>query len=201
MIYKIAPYSNPNEGMPFVIWPEAFTEEDISKILEIGEEQIITNANVVDTIDKSREDSKVRKSKVSWIHLNSNTSWLYEKATTYARRVNGEYYRFDIDGLYESMQFTIYEDTENGFYNWHQDLGVYSTVSVTRKMSMSMILSEPDSYEGGDLEIWGSSGIMKAPKIKGTPVFFPSFLLHRVTPVTKGTRKSLVIWFGGPAFR
>jgi PKHD-type hydroxylase len=201
MIYKIPPHSNPNEGLPFVIWPDAFSEDEVNKIIEIGEEQILDNANVVDSIDKSREDSNVRKSKVSWIHLNSKSSWLYDKATAYARRVNGEYYRFDMDGLYESMQFTVYEDKEKDFYHWHQDIGVYSTVSVTRKISMSLLLSNPDDYEGGDLEIWGSTGIVQAPKVKGMPVFFPSYLLHRVTPVTKGTRKSLVVWYGGPAFK
>ena len=71
----------------------------------------------------------------------------------YLRRINGEFYRFDVDGMYENMQYTVYESINQGFYNWHTDIGVYSSDSVTRKLSMSLLLTDPSTYEGGDLEI------------------------------------------------
>lgn len=201
MIFKIAPFANPNEGMPYVTWSEAFTRGDVDLIKILGETLPFNEAGVVDGMDKIRTDNSLRKSKTSWIPYNKNSSWLYEKISIYLRRINGEYYRFEVDGMYEQLQYTIYESESSGFYNWHQDIGVYSSSSVTRKLSMSILLTDPLTYEGGDLEIWGSSGIVPAPRELGQIVVFPSYLLHRVTPVTKGTRKSLVIWFGGPAFK
>ena len=158
MIFKIAPYANPNEGMPYVTWSEAFTKGDVDLISILGEALPFNEAGVVDGIDKTRTDNSLRNSKTSWIPFNKNSSWLYEKISVYLRRINGEYYRFDIDGMYEQLQYTVYESNSAGFYNWHQDIGVYSTSSVTRKLSMSILLSDPVSFEGGDLEIWGSTG-------------------------------------------
>ena len=201
MIYKIAPYANPNEGLPYVTWSEAFTKGDLDLIEIIGDSLPFNNAGVVDGVDKVRTDNSLRNSITSWIPNNKDTNWLYEKISFYLRRINGEYYRFDVDGMYEQLQYTVYESEKSAFYNWHQDIGVYSTLSVTRKLSMSILLTDPTTFEGGDLEIWGSSGIMPAPREYGQIIVFPSYLLHRVTPVTKGIRKSLVIWFGGPAFR
>lgn len=201
MTFKIPPYANPNEGLPFVTWSQGFSNEEIELIKEIGDSLPQNDAGVVDGIDKVRMDKLLRKSITSWISFNNDTSWLYEKISTYLRRINGEFYRFDVDGIYEQMQYTIYEHDKAGFYNWHQDIGVYSSVSITRKLSMSVLLSDPNTFEGGDLEIWGSTGITPAPREYGQVIVFPSYLLHRVTPITKGIRKSLVIWFGGPAFR
>ena len=71
-------------------------------------------------------------------------------------------------------------------------------IGKTRKISMSLVLSDPDEYEGGQLEIWGKSiDVYK----KGSIIFFPSWMPHRVTPVTKGTRYSLVMWFIGAPFK
>jgi len=201
MIYKIPPFANPNEGMPYVTWNNAFSKDENDLIIKIGDSLPFNEAGVVSGIDQVKTDDLSRISNTSWITYDNTTSWLYDKITNLVRRMNGEFYRFDIDGMYENMQFTIYEGTRKAFYNWHQDIGVYSSGSVTRKISLSMLLNEPDNFEGGDLEIWGSKGVIKAPKVRGAPIVFPSYLLHRVTPVTKGIRKSLVIWFGGPAFK
>jgi PKHD-type hydroxylase len=66
-----------------------------------------------------------------------------------------------------------------------------------RKISITIQLSDPDEYEGGDLELWAGVGQVKAPRFQGCAVLFPSYILHRVTPVITGTRKSLVLWVGG----
>lgn len=201
MLYKIPPFANPNEGMPYVLWSLAFNEDEIDKIHTIGAALPFNEAGVSNGIDQTRQDNNIRVSKTSWIPFTKDTGWLYQKTSTYLRRINGEFYRFDVDGMYELLQYTVYESEKDSFYNWHQDIGVYSTNSVTRKLSMSILLSDPATFEGGDLEIWGANGIVQAPRELGQVVVFPSYNLHRVTPVTKGIRKSLVIWFGGPAFR
>lgn len=201
MIHNIAPYANPNEGMPYVVWNGAFSDGELDLMEKIGDSLPTQEANVVNGIDDSRVDKKQRVTEISWIHKNPETEWIYTKISSYLRRMNGEFYRFDITGMYESLQYTVYRGTESAFYNWHTDIGVYSTNSVTRKLSMSILISDPTSFEGGNLEIWGSSGPMIAPKQRGLPIVFPSYSLHRVTNVTKGIRKSIVVWFGGPAFR
>ena len=108
----------------------------------------------------------------------------------------------------ESCQITRY--TKDGFYNWHQD-GIGSHPETfnrpgdkflhgnTRKLSMSIVLN--DEYEGGDFEIFNLIPESEVPRLQeGSIIVFPSFMEHRVTPVTKGTRYSLVAWFVGPPF-
>jgi PKHD-type hydroxylase len=87
-------------------------------------------------------------------------------------------------------------------YTWHCDYGVSTGDSYTRKISMTLPISDPNDYEGGDLELIDYQGnILKAPKEKGTMIFFDSRIPHRVTPVIKGKRISLVAWMMGPKLR
>jgi PKHD-type hydroxylase len=116
-----------------------------------------------------------------------------------ARQLNGQYYRFDLYGFLEDFQYTVYLGGEAGHYDWHIDAGA-STVSP-RKLSLVLQLSDPSEYEGGELQFMTSSGITTVRKEKGFVVAFPSYTLHRVTPVTSGIRKTIVVWITGPAFR
>ena len=193
--YNFKPLANPSEGTTLVKFSNAFSDIECDMI------QMLENFIQIDEIGvstKNNMESKTRRSKAGWIIYEKNIEWLFDKIVTYGRKANNEVFRFNIDGLHEPFQYTIYEQENEGFYNWHLDIGVYNEMTVTRKMSMSMVLNDSAEYEGGDLEVWGASGVVTAPRERGTPVFFPSFLLHRVTPVTKGIRKSLVVWFGGP---
>jgi len=106
-------------------------------------------------------------------------------------------WNFDIWGFPDNLQYTIYHGN-GGHYDWHLDLG--PNIS-NRKLSMVMQLAGPDEYTGGDLEINVGGSILTVPKEKGLICFFPSFLLHRVTPTTSGTRISLVTWLGGNNFK
>jgi len=200
-IHPIDPYSNPNEGMAYVTWQKVFTDDELFNIEKIGDSLPFNDAGIVIGIDDVAKDKNMRISSTSWIDKVYNTEWLYNKIGDTVRRINGEFYRFDIDGLYEKMQYTVYRSENKGFYDWHTDIGVYSTVSVTRKLSVVMVLNDPSEYEGGDLQLWGSTGFMTIPRERGMIIVFPSYVLHKVTPVTAGIRKSLVIWVGGPAFR
>ena len=107
---------------------------------------------------------------------------------------------FDLYTILDDIQYTEYYATKKGHYGWHQDIG--SGWLSKRKVSITVQLSGPDEYEGGDLEYWrGGDGCETAPKDKGLVFIFPSYMMHRVTPVTKGIRRSFVLWVGGEHYR
>jgi PKHD-type hydroxylase len=114
-----------------------------------------------------------------------------------ARNLNGQFFGFNLFGFNESMQYTVYKDN-GGHYDWHIDKGILS--SSPRKLSLVLQLSDPSEYEGGDLEIMISKDVIKLEKRKGLVWAFPSWVLHRVTPVTKGIRRTIVVWVTGPKF-
>jgi PKHD-type hydroxylase len=107
-------------------------------------------------------------------------------------------WKFDVHSIVDSIQYTEYPHG-NGHYDWHIDIGPASINH--RKISIVVQLSDPEEYEGGELEIWSGATPVTIPKKKGNIVIFPSFLMHRVTPVTKGLRKSLVLWVGGGSYK
>jgi len=105
---------------------------------------------------------------------------------------------FDGIQLTEPAQYTHYP--VGGFYEWHTDNDVVGkNEPPVRKISMTLLLSSPEEFEGGELELMDNKKVAKLKQ--GQAVFFASFIPHRVKPVTRGERKSLVMWFGGPSFR
>ena len=106
--------------------------------------------------------------------------------------------KFDLTAMNESIQYTEYYE-DGGQYDWHMDCGI--GIQNQRKISVTVQLSDPSDYEGGNLDFNMGGGELTAPRAKGAAVIFPSFYLHRVTPVTKGTRKSFVLWVGGEPYR
>ena len=111
---------------------------------------------------------------------------------------NNNMWKFDLTHMRESIQYTEYYEG-GGQYDWHMDCGI--GIQAQRKVSVTVQLSHPDEYEGGDLQFMLGAGQIWAPRVQGAAVIFPSFFLHRVTPVTKGTRKSFVLWVGGEPYR
>jgi PKHD-type hydroxylase len=82
-------------------------------------------------------------------------------------------------------------------YGWHQDYGG----TISRKLSMVVQLTDPSEYEGGNLQVFTSEQPKNIRKQRGLIAVFPSFIVHQVTPVTQGTRQSLVAWVSGPSFK
>jgi len=197
MLYTIAP--PPNFGITeqdFVTWNGGFTDEEILKIIRLGD-SLEKEDSKIDGGEVSPKD--VRISDVSWITPNQDAIWIFDKLSWILRQLNGQFYRFNITGFNEAIQYTTYygKEEEGGHYRWHSDHGR----DAPRKLSMVMQLSDPSEYGGGNLEIMSSQGeIMTVEKKKGFIAVFPSFRTHRVTPVTSGIRKSLVVWATGPAF-
>jgi PKHD-type hydroxylase len=137
----------------------------------------------------------IRKSTIAWIDIQSDSQWLYEKIWGTFQAVN-RWFKFDLFGLVDEIQFTKYA-VGDGF-GWHLDAGAGQT--STRKLSMSVQLCDDVEYAGGDLELCACPQLDPRRRL-GTIIVFPSFLAHQVTPVTQGTRYSLVAWAHGPAFK
>lgn len=173
------------------------THEDIQKIEDIASELEIIEGNVSGNLDAS-EKPRGRKSNISWIPPNNN-SWLYQKIHNVVSFINNQYYHFDLEGV-ELIQYTTYH-APDGAYNMHVDYDPNSLVH--RKISLTIQLSDDNSYEGGDLVVYPSSFDMpiKSLRKKGSMTSFLSHMIHEVTPVTKGTRKSLVVWVAGPPLK
>lgn len=155
---------------------------------------VLQDGNVSGTIDHS-----YRNSRIHWIPKNKDTMWLYEKLAWFIKDANKSMWNFDISNFFEDIQYTEYDASYEGKYEWHVDVGDNTT--STRKISVSIQLSDESEYEGGDLQFHINRSIVTAPKGKGDVVLFPSYLLHQVKPVTRGRRKALIMWMHGPAFR
>lgn len=179
----------------YYYYANAFTPEEIIQIRELGDslktQKAVTGGEGEGTV------SDYRISEIAWIDENPNSSWLYNKIANYALDANQQMWNFDIWGYFDQLQYTIYYGN-GGHYDWHADLGPGIS---NRKLSCVLQLSDPQEYDGGELQMNIGSSIISVPKGLGTLCFFPSFLLHRVTPLTSGVRKSLVTWLAGANLR
>lgn len=183
-------------------WQELFDEEEVAKIVEYG-----NSLEFQDGLTGNNEDvdESYRRSKISWIDRNDDTQWIFNKLECAVFRLNSAYHGLDIDRIH-TLQFTKY-DEESPFYDWHWDMSEddpdMSNLHVIeqRKLSAVVQLSDPEDYEGGELEMSICGRIFSVEKRKGTLNLFPSFVLHRVTPVTKGERYTLVAWYTGPDWK
>lgn len=173
-----------------------FTSEECDKIIEYGRSLEVTSGQTGHNEEVSNDDS-VRKSKVSWIGWNQETDWIFQRLFDWSVKINNQFYQFDLTGFFEKIQFTEYE-APDGHYTWHSDGGAKEFSN--RKLSIVVQLSDPKKYEGGELQFFTGSEV-SIEKKKGGTTFFPSYMQHRVTPITKGKRYSLVIWVSGPPFR
>lgn len=180
-------------------WENGFSDDEISEIIKVGEGKVLGDASV-GFDQEGRVDSSIRRSRVGWISQ-PELPWLYERMGWIARKLNGEFFNYDITGFNEDLQYTVYQSTNEGYYDWHMDKGYSSNGAPPRKLSMVLLLSDPEEYEGGDLELMTGNTYDTASKTKGMVHVFPSFLIHRVTPVVKGTRRSLVVWLCGPRWK
>ena len=148
------------------------------------------------------ENANVRRAKITFIDRYKHPE-IYQRMWDIAVDANLNAYNFDISTL-EILQFTLYESKDSGKYDWHQDSHWDVNSLCDRKLSIVVQLSNPSDYEGGEFELFNSefTGQDKIDlKQKGTVITFPSFIKHRVKPVTKGERMSLFGWLTGPKFR
>jgi PKHD-type hydroxylase len=198
-IYNFAPMASLDQGLPYVTWENAFTEDELNQFVEYCDSLELSKAKI-GGCDIEDDYRNIRVSKTSWITNNDHTGWIYDKLAFIARSLNAKFYNFDLSGFVEDMQYTVYDGEESGHYTWHIDMAYDST--APRKLSIILQLSDPSEYDGGEIQTSSGGSIENtAIKQKGLVVAFPSWMLHRVTPVTKGVRKTLVVWVAGPQFK
>tara|TARA_R100001086_G_scaffold242248_1_gene169781 strand:- start:522 stop:1106 length:585 start_codon:yes stop_codon:yes gene_type:complete len=175
-----------------------FTPEECNIICRLGRSLPPIQAEVGGS-KKGTVDTKTRISHISWIPFDHpDAKPMYNRLKEAMYMTNKRHFNFENMELNENAQYTEYP--EGGFYNWHMDLDTdMSKEPPVRKISMSLILSPENEFEGGGLEIQKPGNIL-SPK-QGHAVFFASFVNHRVIPITRGIRKSLVMWFGGEPFK
>jgi len=143
---------------------------------------------------------QIRRADLSWLDDIPQASWVMDRMMRLVAQANRESFGFDLDEFAESPQVARYGAERAAHFDWHSDIGA-GALAQKRKLTVVVQLSDPGDYAGGVLEVWPDSTIRTAPRDRGTAVIFPSFALHRVTPVTHGTRWSLTLWSHGPAFR
>ena len=140
----------------------------------------------------------IRKSNITWIEPEGNSEWLFRHLTDVIKMANQTYFDFDLVHI-EPLQYTVYNEGE--YYTKHIDTTWREPGRYPRKLSFSVQLSDPSEYDGGDLVLYTDSNPFYAKREKGSITFFPSFVMHEVTPVTRGTRKALVGWVRGPKWK
>ena len=198
-----------NDPQQWYWFKEGLTKDEVKKIINLASELPIERASTInqkgDTVPDS-DPNGVRSSMVKWIPQHGQWGWLYTKLLAFAKEANDSLWNFDLITAPESIQYTEYYAHENGHYDWHQDIGPGDLPS-RRKVSITIQLSDSEEYEGGELQITTGGDTSNdwvattCPRGSGVAVLFPSYLMHRVSPVTKGTRRSLVLWVGGAHYK
>ena len=173
-----------------------FTPEQCQLIINAGRSEPQQTAQVGGN-SGGTVDTKTRTSHISWIPF-SKLPEMYKVIENIMLKTNSNHFGFDGMRLTEPAQYTEYPT--GGFYDWHIDSNVNCVNEPPiRKISMTCLLSPESEFEGGGLELMSDGKIVR-PK-QGQAIFFASYIRHRVIPISKGIRKSLVMWFGGPSFR
>jgi len=176
-----------------------FTPEQCQNIIDMGHQQKSEEAKV--GTKEGREgsyDTKKRITTISWIPFKALPD-MYQIIERTMKQVNGNHFGYEGMQITEPAQFTEYP--KGGFYDWHMDAEVNCQFEPpVRKISMTILLSPQNEFEGGDLEFMAEGN--KPPQLlQGQAIFFSSFIRHRVSKVKKGVRRSLVQLFGGPPFK
>jgi PKHD-type hydroxylase len=195
--------STPNSSWMFELdtveswayWDNLFSKVECEKIIEIGNSKLAIPAIVGSTTAEVNKD--IRDSKVAWLYPVDDLVWAYQRITGAVDSLNKRFFNFDLYGMTEGFQFTKYE-APSGYYGLHVDRGLNLT---PRKLSVTIQLNESADFEGGTLSLYEGNEPTEPEMHQGKMVLFPSYTLHEVKPVTKGTRYSLVCWITGKPFK
>lgn len=200
MIYPIPPRSTP--GKDFLAYWEGFlTVEDINLLLAQPEWLNVQAGCIGGAGETNGINEQIRTTDVAWIGVKPEVASIWAKLADAVAEVNSRYFHFDLTGFHEPMQLGVYTGQKQAHYDWHIDAAPADR-NAPRKLSMAMLLSDPSEFEGGEFQVkTATDEVQTLECVKGRAWFFPSYTLHRVAPVTKGVRRSLVLWVGGPAFR
>lgn len=166
-----------------------------AKVEQWNEGQLASNSGVVDSPVGQTTRSVLQQ------RLPSDAIWALAKVLHQVSALNSRFHRFDLAGIsqMDPAMLLKYEAQRTDHYEWHVDSGPSNS---SRKLSFSLQLSAPEDYDGGELEFLPPVDCDgQGMRSRGALIVFPAFHLHRVTPLTRGTRHALVGWLHGNAFR
>ena len=178
----------------YAFWKKAFSKKECQTIINIAKNKGLIKGTTLN--DNKTKD--VRDSKISWLYSSDNIDWVFRRVTDITLNLNKRFFKFNLFGINEGFQFTNYK-APSGKYGKHIDRAMNIPV---RKLSISIQLTNPKKYEGGELKLYNDKkegSVMN--KEQGTLIIFPSYTLHEITPITKGERDSLVTWVTGKQFK
>ena len=201
-IYCIDNFLTDNEIEKIKTYAKTLIKEDAKVATKEKEKKEFTLDYHIKDTNKGITPKK-RITDIKWFKLNKDTEWLFKKIINKIIDVNSK--NFDLQLKFvEDLQFSEYTEEKKGFYSKHYDCGIKKSLDNyvdIRKLSFTIQLTDENEYKGGELIFYLDDGEKKAPKSKGTIIFFQSDISHEVTPVTKGIRHSLVSWVQGPNLR
>jgi PKHD-type hydroxylase len=172
-----------------------FTEKLCKEIIDLSS-TLKKEQGQIYSKDEKDGNKKRRQSTISWIDFNK-MQLMYDDLSYLVQKINRNNFGFSNIQITEPAQVSEY--SKGQFYDWHTDTAIDMNIEPpVRKLSMTLLLNDPNEFEGGNLEIAGKK---MSPMKQGYAAIFASFLQHRVTPITKGVRKSLVVWFNGEPFK
>jgi len=180
----------------FTTLPSFLDAEHCDEVIRLGEESLAQSGK--SGVAGKGVNPDIRQSTITWLAPSRATRALYRRVERTTLAANDRFFHFSVIGMSEALQFARY-GPDRDHYDWHQDIG--DGPATLRKISIIVQLSPPDAYEGGDVELLISTRAARLPRDRGAAILFPSYQLHRVTPVTAGTRYSLVCWISGEPFR
>ena len=188
-----APGNDPDLNDHFVQANSSLTMAEVDRVREIGDALESTSVKLY-----GRHDESHVRASGSHFPLVEGTRWLYERMMRETLAINERSFRYDLWGFHENFYYLRYEAPGEHF-DWHLDIG--GLTPAPRKLSLVLQLSSPDEYEGGDFDVLVARDHERAPKGKGIITAFPAYKVHRVTPVTRGVRRTLALFAAGPNFR
>ncbi|HWY63865.1 MAG TPA: 2OG-Fe(II) oxygenase [Rhizomicrobium sp.] len=188
-----------NSTLTFAVWANAFSPAELDQIEAYGDLLPVEEATIATAPSYGEVQDDIRVTRTAWLVPAPETRWIYDRMQRVTRALNDRVYQFDLSGFSENFQYTVYHGSEGGHFDWHIDQG--PLLPTRRKLSISVQLSDPSAYEGCDLQFFAGNKTENAPRERGAVIAFPSYVVHRVTACTNGTRKAIVAWTTGPKFR
>ena len=180
---------------PFEV-AKVFSPAECAEIIAIAHANVFQDAKLVG----AKQSQTLRRSQTSWLDDKGAAEWVFQRLLATFATANRDHFDFALEEFAERMQVAWYEALPAAFFDWHIDTGS-GALAARRKLTAVVQLSDPESYIGGDLETNTDGHVRAASKRIGSALVLPSFMLHRVCPVTHGSRYSLTLWSHGPAFR
>lgn len=184
----------------YAYWEGFLSDDDIRFLTYHKSLQESETAQIGGQENEGIEDLHYRRTNVGWLDFTPENQHIWNKLSEVVAEVNRRFFQINLTGFYEPLQLCEYSASYEGHFGWHMD-ATHKGTNVPRKLSMVLMLSDPSEYEGGELQVKTSDKDITLEMKQGRAWFFPSYMLHRVTPVTKGLRKTAVLWVGGEPWR